>query len=212
MLIEVMKTGRGADNRVMRIRALLAMLGLGVGAATLAHAGVPDPRNCIADTCLVLSPAGIFSYTVVVKDESAAPVANVQVVLDFGTAGGMNLCDASDPDHDRRVVGTTNASGSVTFHIKGGGQTSGYVVVGAMGSVIVIAHARSTDLTGDLAVTAADVTAHSALPSNALAGDYNCDGVTDANDRSLINAQLGQDCNTVAVLDFTWGAVKATYR
>ena len=196
----------------MRFRALLAMIGFGLGAATLAHAGVPDPRNCIADTCLAISPAGIFSYTVVVKDESAAPVANVQVVLDFGTAPGMNLCDSSDPDHDRRVYGTTDVTGSVTFHVRGGGQTSGYVVVGAVGSVIVLAHVRSTDLNGDLAVTAADVTIHSGLASNALAGDYNCDGVTDANDRSLISAQLGQDCNTVAVLDFTWGAVKATYR
>jgi len=196
----------------MRFRALLTMLGLGLGAATLAHAGVPDPRNCVADTCLVVSPAGVFDYTVVVKDESAAPVANVQVVLDFGTAPGMNLCDASDPDHDRRIIGTTDATGSVIFHVRGGGQTSGYVVVSAVGSVIVIAHARSTDLNGDLAVTAADVTAHSALASNALAGDYNCDGVTDANDRAFITAQLGQDCNTTAVLDFTWGAVKASYR
>lgn len=196
----------------MRFRALLAMLVLALGAATLAHAGVPDPRNCVADTCLVVSPAGVFAYTVVVKDESAAPVANVQVVLDFGTAAGVNLCDSSDPDHDRRVIGTTDGSGSVTFHVRGGGQTSGYVVVGAVGSVIVVAHVRSTDLNGDLAVTSADESAHGALPSNALAGDYNCDGVTDANDRAFITAQLGQDCNTVAVLDFTWGAVKATYR
>jgi hypothetical protein len=196
----------------MRFRTLLAMLVLGLGAATLAQAGVPDPRNCIADTCLVVSPAGVFAYTVVVKDESAAPVANVQVVLDFGTAGGVNLCDSSDPDHDRRIIATTDATGSVTFRVRGGGQTSGYVVVSAVGSVIVIAHVRSTDLNGDLAVTSADVTAHSALPSNALAGDYNCDGVTDANDGAFITIELGQDCSTVPVLDFTWGAVKASYR
>jgi hypothetical protein len=196
----------------MRIRPLLGVLALLAASSFPAHAGVPDPRNSTADTCLVLSPAGVFAYKVTVKDESAAPVADVQVVLDFGPAPGMNLCDQSDPDHDRRVIGTTDATGSVTFHVRGGGQTAGYVVVSAFAQTIVLAHPRSTDLNGDLAVTSADVTIHQGLPANSFAGDYNCGGGSDATDRGILQAQVGQDCNTVPVLDFTWGAVKATYR
>ena len=201
-----------ADNRGMRIRPLLPVLALAAGLVTAAHAGVPDPRNSTADTCLVISPAGVFPYKVTVKDESAAPVPGVQVVLDFGPAVGMNLCDQADPDHDRRVVGTTDATGSFTFFVRGGGMTAGYVVVSAFGQNIVIAHVRSTDLNGDLAVTSADVTVHQGLPANALSGDYDCDGDADSTDRAILSAQLGQDCNTVPVLDFTWGAIKASYR
>jgi hypothetical protein len=196
----------------MRFRPLLGVLALLAASSLPAHAGVPDPRNSTADTCLVLSPAGVFAYKVTVKDESAAPVAGVQVVLDFEPAPGMNLCDQSDPDHDRRVVGTTDATGSITFYVRGGGQTTGYVAVSAFGQNIVIAHPRSTDLNGDLAVTSADVTIHQGLPANSFAGDYNCGGGSTAADRAILQSQLGQDCNTVPVLDFTWGALKATYR
>lgn len=196
----------------MRVRPLLFVLALVAGASPTAQAGVPDPRNSVADTCLVLSPAGVFPYKVTVKDESAAPVAGVQVVLDFVGATGMNLCDQSDPDHDRRVVGTTDANGSFTFHVRGGGQTTGYVVVSAFAQTIVLARPRSTDLNGDLAVTAADVTIHQGLPAGSFAGDYDCDGGTDSADRAILQAQVGQDCNTVPVLDFTWGALKASYR
>jgi hypothetical protein len=196
----------------MRVRPLLGVLILLAAGSIPAHAGVPDPRNCTADTCLVISPAGASPYTVIVRDEAAAPVANLQVVLDFGTAPGMNLCDQSDPDHDRRVLGTTDNTGSVIFRVRGGGQTTGYVVVSAIGQVIVIAHPRSPDLNGDLAVTSADLTLHQGLPANSIAGDYDCNGTSDSADRAILIAQLGQDCNTVPVLDFTWGAIKAYYR
>jgi hypothetical protein len=196
----------------MRVRPFFWVAALLAASTMPAHAGVPDPRNSTADTCLVISPAGNFPYKVTVRDESAAPVTGVQVVLDFTPAVGMNLCDQSDPDHDRRVVGTTDLTGSFTFYVRGGGQSAGYVVVSAFAQTIALAHVRSTDLNGDLAVTAADVTLHQALPANALAGDYNCDGVSNAADRAILSAQVGQDCNTVPVLDFTWGALKASYR
>jgi len=201
-----------ADNRGMRVRPLLGVVALLVASTIPAHAGVPDPRNSTADTCMVISPAGAFPYKVTVKDEAAAPVAGVQVVLDFTPATGMNLCDQSDPNHDRRIVGTTDLNGTFTFYVRGGGQSTGYVVVSAFAQTIVLAHVRSLDLNGDLAVTAADVSAHQALPANSLAGDYNCDGVTDAADRAILSAEVGQDCNTTPVLDSTWGALKASYR
>jgi len=196
----------------MRIRPLFGALALAAGLARFAHAGVPDPHNSTADTCLVISPAGVFPYKVTVRDESAAPVSGVQVVLDFSPATGINLCSQSDPDLDRRLVGTTDATGSFTFNVRGGGTTAGYVVVSAFGQLIVLAHVRSTDLNGDLAVTSADLTLHQGLPAHATTGDYDCDGDADATDRAILSAQVGQDCNTVPVLDFTWGAVKASYR
>ena len=196
----------------MRIRPIFLAILLVALTAIAAHAGVPDPRNCTADTCLMISPAGLFTYKVVMRDESAAPVADLPVVLDFGTAGGVNLCDSSDPDHNRRVVVTTDATGSAVFNVRGGGQTTGYVVVSAIGQVVVIAHVRSTDLNGDLAVNSADATLFSGIPSNSNVGDYNCDGLSNSADLAILNAQLGQDCNTVPVLDFTWGAIKGYYR
>ena len=195
----------------MSFRALLS-LPAALFFASSAHAGIPDPRYCVVDTCLVVAPAGNFAYPVIVKDESLAPVADVIVVLDFGTAPGMALCSSSDPDGDRRVIAMTDASGLATFLVRGGGQSTGYVVVSANGQTILIAYPRSTDLNGDLAITTADVTLHDALPPNSRAGNYDCDADADAADRTLISSELGQDCNTVPVLGLTWGAVKATYR
>ena len=195
----------------MRVRAALVLV-LSLTFAGSAHAGIPDPRNCTADTCLVVSPAGLFDYAVTIRDDSMAPVDGAMVVLDFGTALGINLCSASDPDLDDRVVGTTNSSGQIVFHVRGGGLSPGYVVVSANAQTILIAYPRSPDLNGDLAVTSADVTLHSGLPSNARAGNYDCDGDSDVADRAYITAELGQDCNTVPVLNSTWGALKASYR
>jgi hypothetical protein len=180
--------------------------------AGIVRAGVPDPRNCQADTCLVLSPSGAFTYTVVLRDESSAPIANATVSLDFLPAPGMALCPGSDPDSDGRVLGMTDAVGRVDFQVRGGGQTTGHVVVGSLGTTVRIAYPRATDLNGDLAVSQQDVDLHAALPANSRAGDYDCDGDADATDRAAIQAQLGQDCDSTGVLSSTWGRVKATYR
>ena len=195
----------------MRVRPALVFL-LALVLAGPARAGIPDPRNCIADTCLVVSPAGLFAYSVTVRDASLAPVDSALVVLDFGTAPGLQLCSVSDPDLDRRVWAMTNSSGQAVFHVRGGGQTTGYVVVSANAQTILVAYPRSTDLNGDLAVSSADVTLHAALPANARAGNYDCDGDSDSDDRARITAELGQDCSTVPVINSTWGALKASYR
>jgi len=180
--------------------------------AAPARAGVPDPVNSIADTCLILAPAGNFAYSATLRDESFAPIADVDVTLDFGPAPGIVLCSASDPDLDRRVVARSNSLGEVSFHVGAGGQTAGYVVLAAVGGTIRILHPRTTDLNGDLQITSADVSAHSALPANSRLGDYDCDGDSDAVDRALITAELGQNCSTVPVLPSTWGRLKDVYR
>lgn len=198
-------------NHALLCRAAALLLALAALAAPAA-AGVPDPRNCDADTCLALSPAGAFPYVVVLRDESLAPIAGATVALDFNTAPGIALCDSSDPDHDGRVTAVTDAQGRVEFRVRGGGQTTGYVIVGALGQTLRIAHPRSTDLSGDLDVGPEDAALHDALPPDARAGDYDCDGDRDAADRIQIALQMGQDCGTVDVLSCTWGRIKGVYR
>jgi hypothetical protein len=183
-----------------------------LAAATPASAGVPDPRYSEADTCIVVSPAGAFTYTVRLRDESLAPVGDVDVVLDFTAAPGIVLCTASDPNNDRRVVARTDALGYVIFRVRGGGQSNGLVEVQALATLVRGAFARSTDLDGDLTVEAEDVTAHQALASNARAGDYDCDGDADAADRQFVQNQLGHNCLTVPVLRRSWGSLKSFYR
>jgi hypothetical protein len=194
---------------VLTLAVVLAALAAAAGPAA---AGVPDPRNCVADTCLVLSPGGAFVYSVLLRDESMAPIVGATVVLDFATAPGIALCDSSDPDHDGRVMAVSNAAGSVEFRVRGGGQTTGYVVAGALGQTVRIVYPRSPDLSGNLTVGAEDAALHAALPSSARAGDYDCDGDSDAADRAQITLEMGQDCGTVNVLSCTWGRVKGLYR
>lgn len=191
----------------LAVAALAACL-----ASAPASAGVPDPRFCEADTCMVLSPGGLFSYEVILRDESYAPVANATVTLDFGPAPGIVLCDSMDPDGDGRVTALTDAQGRVEFFVRGGGQTAGHAVVGALGQTVRVAYPRSTDLDGSLTVNQQDVDLHAALPAASRAGDYDCDGDSDASDRQQVTLQMGQDCGTVDVLSCTWGRVKAAYR
>jgi len=186
-------------------------LGLAVLAGPAA-AGIPDPRYSEADTCLVLSPAGAFVYAVVLRDESMAPIAGASVALDFGPAPGIVLCDSSDPDHDRRVTGVTNAQGRVEFRVRGGGQTAGYAVAGALGQTVRIVYPRSPDLSGNLTVGPEDSALHGGLAIHSRAGDYDCDGDSDAADRTQITLEMGQDCGTVDVLSSTWGRIKGSYR
>jgi hypothetical protein len=188
---------------------LLAALVLLVPRA--ARAGIPDPTYCEVDTFLVVAPAGDYVYPVVLRDESYAPIAATQVALDFNAAPGIVLCPASDPNGDRLVMGTTDGQGRVEFRVRGGGQTVGYVAVKCVGQTVGFAYPRSTDLDGDLVVTATDAALHDALPPNARAGDYDRDGDSDAADRLQITSQIGHDCDTVPVLSSSWGRLKALY-
>lgn len=202
-------SGRLAAELVVALAVELAAL---VAAAGPAAAGIPDPRNCVADTCLVLSPGGAFVYAVTLRDESMAPIAGATVTIDFAPAPGIALCDSSDPDHDGRVTAVSNATGAVEFRVRGGGQTGGYAVVGALGSTVRIVYPRSPDLSGNLLVGAEDAALHAALPLASRAGDYDCDGDSDAADRTHIALEMGQDCGAVGVLSSTWGRVKGIYR
>ena len=106
-----------------------------------------------------------------------------------------------------------------TLYLRGGTyyehvycSATGTAVISSQAQTVCFAHVRSTDLDGDGVVTALDETAHQALAVDALAGDYDCNGVADAADLALLQSQLNENCLTVQNLPGTWGWLKAIYR
>lgn len=140
-------------------KALIITAGFAV-VASVASAGVPDPRNSTTDAVVVggssgtaigAAPAG---YDVVVRDVNNAPLAGRTVVLDFSAtpmkvvqvqnAGTTVNCAA------KTISRVTNASGAVNFAGRIGkfDNTNG-VEVSADGVVLANVRGRSTDISGD---------------------------------------------------------------
>ena len=206
---------RSAAHRMLNALglALALSLALALGVAALAHADVPDVRYCTADTNLVASPDGGFAYTVILRDNANAPIANGTVVLDFTNAPGIVLCTEQDTDHDGRLLGTTNASGSVTFYVKAGGASTGRVRVGTAIDLITLARARTTDLDGDLDVDATDQSAVNALVGTAGPnGDLDKNGTVNSIDSAIEAGHVGGNCTYTSSSNATWGSLKALYR
>jgi hypothetical protein len=198
----------GALASALAISLLMALL-----FAAVARADVPDVRYCVADSELVASPDGGFAYTVLLRDNTNVPIANSTVVIDFTNATGITLCGTQDPDHDGRLLGTTNSSGSVTFYIKAGGTSGGRVTVGTALDVIVRAQPRTPDLDGDSDVDQSDQAALTALMgSSGPAGDLDKNGTVNSADAAILNAHLGGTCGSTPSFQQSWGAVKALYR
>ena len=206
---------RSAAHRLFGalVLSLVLSLALALGVAALAHADVPDVRYCVADTNLVASPDGGFAYTVLLRDNANAPIANGTVVLDFTSAPGIVLCTEQDTDHDGRLLGTTNASGSVTFYVKAGGASTGRVRVGTAIDLIALASARTTDLDGDLDIDAADQSAVNALVGTAGPdGDLDKNGTVNSLDSAIEAGHVGGNCTFTEAHNATWGSLKALYR
>jgi len=193
--------------------ALFLSLTLAFAGAFVAHADVPDPRNCVADSNLVASPGGGFAYTVLLRDAANQPLPGATVVLDFTTAPGIVLCADQDVDHDGRIFATTNAIGSATFYVKAGGNSSGRVTVGTALDVVVRARPRTTDFDGDLDVDGADRTALAGMVgTSGPAGDFDKNGIVNAADQALFEQRFGNNCTLTPTLPETWGRVKDLYR
>jgi hypothetical protein len=206
---------RAAAHRLLQslATALALSLLLALLFAAVARAGVPDTRYCVADSNLVASPDGGFAYTVLVRDNSDAPIANATIVLDFTGSPGILLCGSQDTDHDDKLIGTTNASGSVTFFVKAGGTSTGRVWVGTTLDLIVMARPRTTDFDADSDVDAADQAALNALMGSAGPnGDFDRNGVVDSADAAILNSHVGGTCTATPAYQESWGAVKARYR
>ena len=208
-------TSRAAAQRLIGALAvaLLLSLVLALATAAVAHADVPDVRFSIADSNLVASPDGGFPYTVWLRDGTNTPIPNAIVVLDFANAPGIQLCASQDPDHDGRLLATSDVSGKATFVVKAGGSSSGRVSVGTVLDVIVQARPRTADLDGDTDVDALDQAALNALlGTSGPAGDLDRNGIVDAADVALLAAHLGGSCTTTPAYQPSWGSLKARYR
>jgi hypothetical protein len=193
--------------------ALATSLLLALLSAAVAHADVPDVYNSIADTSLVASPDGGFSYVVWLRDGSNMPIVNVYVILDFTEAPGIQLCASQDSDHDGKLIVVTDGQGRATFNVKAGGASTGRVSVGTALDVIKYAHPRTTDLDGDSDVDAQDQAALGALMgTSGPAGDLDKNGTVNSADAALQSAHLGGSCSATPAVLQSWGAVKALYR
>jgi hypothetical protein len=136
-------------------KALTIAAGLAV-VASVASAGVPDPRFSTADLVVVGNASGNAiggGYDVVVRDVNNAALAGRTVVLDFSAttmkvfttqnAGTTVNCVA------KTISRVTNASGAVNFAARVARfvNTNG-VEVSADGVVLATVKGRSTDIDG----------------------------------------------------------------
>jgi hypothetical protein len=141
-------------------KALLIAAGFAV-VASVASAGVPDPRFSTIDPVAVGTNSGAATaqaaaspgYDVIVRDVSNAPLAGVTVTLNYATsamkvystqnAGTTVNCPA------KSISRVTNGSGAVVFGPRTGKfNNSNTVEVSANGVVLGNVKGRSTDIDG----------------------------------------------------------------
>jgi hypothetical protein len=197
----------------MRARSLLLLLPpcLALLSAPSANAAVPDPLRSQVDPCLVVCPAGDFTFHVVVRDVANVPIAGATVVVNLCNCPSVHLC--SGPCD---VLATSDAAGNAFFQIKGGGICPGGVAsVTADGVLLASRTVASPDQDGDLSVTSADIAIISGkllLPYDPGA-DLDCDGTVSNADVSIASSHSSHNCQGVVPTEGqSWGKVKAIYR
>jgi hypothetical protein len=197
----------------MRARSLLLLLVpcLALLSAPSANANVPSPPNSQVDPCLVICPAGDFTFHVVVRDIANVPIAGATVVINLCNCPSVHLC--SGPCD---VLVSTDAAGNASFQIKGGGLCPGGTAsVTADGVLLATRTVASPDQDGDLSVTSADIAIISGkllLPYDPGA-DLNCDGLVNSTDVAIATSHSDHNCQGIVPTEGqSWGKVKAIYR
>jgi hypothetical protein len=196
--------------------AVLVTLGLavlGAALARVAHADAPDPRYCTADDVMVAAPGGGFTFSVLLRDGQNQPIPGGAALLDFTPAPGIVLCPEQDPEGDRRITGTANSLGIVTFSVRAGGTGAGTLDVVASWFVVATVSVRTMDFDGDMDVDTADRAALVALVgTSGPAGDFDQNGTVNAADQALLEQRFGGNCALLDVRPTSWGSVKGLYR
>lgn len=190
-----------------------------VVAAPLARATVPAPPNTSVDACLLLEPGGSIPFTVVVRDFASNPIAGSFVAIDYCECPGVVLCPSApgmpNQTHVECIIeGTTDATGTRVFKLKGGGGCGGIVRVYADGVLLAQIRAASPDQNGDLSVDAGDTAILATkVGTSDLTGDLNCDGVVTPADQSVQALYMGRTCLTpTPTRRATWADLKILYR
>jgi len=119
------------------IRKATLLVALGLVAATVATAGIPDAAHCTFPTFIkvvgtkatVPDPAGTFSITV--RDIGNFTISGSVVTLNFTACTDMKLCNGTGVTcAPAMVTATTNGSGVATFTVVGGGLHPGGTFAG----------------------------------------------------------------------------------
>jgi len=136
-------------------KALTIAAGFAV-VASVASAGVPDPRFSSAEPIVVGDLSGnpiAGGYDVVVRDVNNAPLAGRTVSLDF-SATPMRVCNVQNAGTTfnctaKTISRVTNASGAVNFAARiAKFDNSNNVEVAADGVVLATIKGRSVDIDG----------------------------------------------------------------
>jgi hypothetical protein len=185
-------------------KALLIAAGFAV-VASVASAGVPDPRFSTIDNVVVGNASGTAmggapaGFDVTVRDVSNAPLAGVTVSLAFSTAG-MKVFSTQNAGTTvncpaKSISRVTNGAGQVNFAARVAKfNNANTVEVSANGVVLGNVRGRSTDIDGtDGRTGLGDFSLFSAnLLTNpgAQETDYDLNGSTGLNDLALFSGEL----------------------
>ncbi len=185
------------------------------------RSGVPSPANSTVPPCLIACPLGDIAYSVVVRDLANYPEVGSRVTIDFSSCPGVSVCAiVNDPGYTydantRYVQALTDQTGTVTFRLHAGGLCGAGVRVWADGLLLATPRMASPDQNSDLVVVENDFTIlETKLGTSDLTGDFDCNGVVDAEDQQLWNQHGSHSCYGIVnpVRKRTWGNVKSFYR
>jgi hypothetical protein len=206
----------------MRILALASVQAALLVAPSFATSGVPSPSNSTVPACFVGCPLGDIRTVIVVRDLASNPVNASTVVLDFSQCASVYLCPDDPQDSitvdlgTRRVSGTTNASGQVSFPLHAGGFCgSDGAKIYADGILLANRTFKSPDQNGDGVVIEPDFTTFFAkMGSGDPSADFDCSGLVDSSDQIVMNAHADHSCFGIVdpALPRSWGSLKLLYR
>jgi hypothetical protein len=185
-------------------KALLIAAGFAV-VASVASAGVPDPRFSTFDAVVVGNASGTpiggvpAGFDVTVRDVSNAPLSGVTVTLNFSTSG-MKVFSTQNAGTTvncpaKSISRVTNGAGQVNFGARVAKfNNANTIEVAANGVVLGNVRGRSTDIDGtdgrtglgDLALFSANLLSN---PS-AQQTDFDLNGTTGLGDLALFSAEL----------------------
>jgi hypothetical protein len=197
-------------------KALTIAAGLAV-VATVASAGVPDPRNSTTESVIVgnvtgnplgapgdLGTSAVGGFEVIVRDINNTALIGRPVVLDFASAANVKLFDSIGGGITincaaKTLTKPTDGTGLALFAAKIGGFANTDVVeVSADGVALANVKARSTDIDGSPSAGSGTTglgdlglfAQNFLFAPSALETDFNVDGTTGLGDLGIFAVEF----------------------